>query len=83
MKLVPMFDPQQVQATAAHIANEMRPLLSHTVHTCSTHELGLTNGEKVVAKLRALTMLQLILISELCAMTTEIEDDLLDEGEAA
>ena len=85
-----LFNNSRVEETAKFIAHELRVLLdrndpqSHMScrirEDCRTYNDGQTTGERVVATLRALSMIQLETLADLASLTAGPGDD---EEEAA
>jgi hypothetical protein len=87
----PISDVKRVEETAAFIAAELRKLLvdgsdaeshmSRHLRKCSTYNNGLTRGEELLATVRALSMVQLEILTGLGSMWMEQRED-EDEDDA-
>jgi hypothetical protein len=86
------FNNDRVEETAAFIAAELRKLLDRMAsnshmsqrirEACPAYRNGLTNGERVLATLRALSMAQLDVAADLASLDFGADDD-IKEDEAA
>jgi hypothetical protein len=91
-KFQPLFDMSRVEEATAFIAAELRTLLdrnnieSHMskriAAACPAYKNGLTNGERLLATLRAFSMAQLEILAELGSMKHDVwvddDDDVCD-----
>jgi hypothetical protein len=84
-----LFDMKRVEETATFISAELVKLFdrnnidSHMgrhIAACPTYNKGLTNGERLLATLRALSMAQLEISSDLGSLTHE-QSDFFDDDD--
>jgi hypothetical protein len=85
-----LFNMARVEETATFIAAELKTLLDRNYDShmsrrireaCPTYHNGLTNGEGLLAKLRALSMAQLELTAELGGMKRDLDTMFDDDDE--
>jgi len=79
----PIFNKARVEQTATFVADELKLLLSRDYGShvsrrisggCPAYKNGLTNGELLLATLRALSMVQLEISADLGSLITEPSD---------
>jgi len=86
-----LFNNDRIKEAAQVIANELLKILAkrhdshmqkHVAKNCPAYKKGLSNGEHLLATMRALSMVQLEVGVELADMTHTVDEDLHDDDDA-